>query len=45
MFLQIPDSVKGDLQYKIGFYIGSWLPFIFLLVITILVVWLIRKRK
>jgi hypothetical protein len=45
MFLQIPDSLQGDAQYKIGYYIGSWLPFVALLLITILVVWMVRKRK
>ena len=45
MFLQIPDSLQGNLQYKVGYYIGAWLPFIVLLLITILVVWLINRRK
>jgi hypothetical protein len=45
IFLQIPDSLQGDTQYKIGYYIGAWLPFTVLLLITILVVWLIRRRR
>jgi hypothetical protein len=45
MLLQIPDSLQGNMQYKIGYYIGAWLPFGVMLLLTILVVWLIRRRK
>jgi hypothetical protein len=33
-------------SYKIGYYVGSWLPFAFLVLMGLLVIWLIgRKRR
>lgn len=42
-FLQIDTT---STSYTIGYYVGSWLPFGFLVLMGLLVMWLIgRKRK
>ena len=43
MLLQI-DTAR-DAGYKIGYHIGSWLPFVFLLILTFVVFGIIQKRK
>ena len=43
-FLQIQDTIPVDttsLGYKIGFTLGSWLPFIIIVIIVLLI---LRKR-
>jgi hypothetical protein len=42
--LQVPDSASTS--YKVGYYIGSWLPFVVLVLLAFIVIWIIgRKRR
>lgn len=41
--LQVPDTTSRG--YKIGYYIGSWLPFGLLLLITLVVVYFVLKSR
>jgi hypothetical protein len=43
--LQVPDSLQGDLGYKIGFHIGAWLPFLVLAVVAFFVIRAGQRRK
>jgi hypothetical protein len=43
MLLQVPDTTSSG--YKIGYYVGSWLPFGLLLLITLVVVYFILKSR
>ena len=45
VLLQIPDSLQGDLGYKIGFHIGAWLPFLVLGVVAFIVIRAGQRRK
>jgi len=40
--LQVDTSDAG---YKMGYYIGSWLPFGLLLIVTIVVVYFVLKNR
>jgi hypothetical protein len=45
VLLQIPDSLQGDLGYKIGFHIGAWLPFLVLAAVAFFVIRAGQRRK
>lgn len=45
ILLQIPDSLKNDWGYKIGFHIGAWLPFLVLALVAFLVIRAGQRRK
>ncbi|MCU0394603.1 MAG: cytochrome c-type biogenesis protein CcmH [Chitinophagaceae bacterium] len=41
-FLQIDTT---STSYKIGYHVGSWLPFAFLVLMGLLVMWMIGRRR
>jgi hypothetical protein len=44
-FLLLQIDTTRDAGYKIGYQVGSWLPFVFLVVLTLVVFGFIQKRK
>ncbi|HSK11594.1 MAG TPA: hypothetical protein VK907_00185 [Phnomibacter sp.] len=45
IFLDIPDSLQGDIGYKVGYYFGAWLPFLLLVLVAFIVIRAGQRRK